>query len=124
MGFCASLLGIQEIVRFIVNQARVKCCPFFQTRSQLPIQTKLTMLGPAVHRGKGTTHKTLETLCNARAWRKGRAVQTDPTLLCYASAIKKQKKCWEWLAQKFDWFQTLRNNTQQHATGCANGRNM
>ena len=24
--------------------------------------------------------------------------------------------------QKFDLFQTLRNNTQQHATGCANGR--
>ena len=26
------------------------------------------MLGPAVHRGKDTTHKTLETKCNARAW--------------------------------------------------------
>ena len=54
----------------------------------------------------------------------GRAVQTDPTLLRYASAITEQKKCWELLAEKFDWFQTLRNNTQQHATGCANGRNM
>ena len=50
----------------------------------------------------------------------GRAVQTDPTLLRYASAISEQKKCWELLAR----FQTLRNNTQQHATGCANGRNM
>ena len=28
------------------------------------------------------------------------------------------------LAQKFDWFQTFRNNSQQHATGCANGRNI
>ena len=27
-----------------------------------------TMLGPAVHRGKDTTHKTLQTMCNARAW--------------------------------------------------------
>ena len=28
-----------------------------------------TMLGPAVHRGKDTTYKTLETgMCNARAW--------------------------------------------------------
>ena len=43
----------------------------------------------------------------------GRAVQTDPTLLRYASAITEQKKCWELLAEKFDWFQTLRNNTQQ-----------
>ena len=48
----------------------------------------------------------------------GRAVQTDPTLLGYASAITEQKKCWELLAEKFDWFQTLRNNTQQHPTTC------
>ena len=53
----------------------------------------------------------------------GRAVQTDPTLLRYASAITEQKKCWE-LAEKFDRYQTLRNNIQQHVTGCANGRNM
>ena len=48
----------------------------------------------------------------------GRAVRTDPTLLRYASAIKEQKKCWELLAEKFDRFQTLRNNTQQHPTTC------
>ena len=53
----------------------------------------------------------------------GRAVQTNTTLLPYTSAIMEQKKCWELLAEKFDRFQTLRNNTQQHATGCANGRN-
>ena len=29
------------------------------------------MLGPAVHRGKDTTHKTLESTCNARAWPRG-----------------------------------------------------
>ena len=54
----------------------------------------------------------------------GRAVQTDATLLRYASAITEQNKCWELLAEKFDRFQILRNNIQQHATGCANGRNM
>ena len=48
----------------------------------------------------------------------GRAVQTDPTLLRYASAIMEQKKCWELLAEKFDPFQTLCNNTQQHPTTC------
>ena len=48
----------------------------------------------------------------------GRAVQTDPTLLRYSSAITKQKKCWELLAEEFDRFQTLRNNTQQHPTTC------
>ena len=60
----------------------------------------------------------------ARPNNVGRVVQTDPTLLRYASAITEQKKCWELLAEKFDRFQTLRNNTQQHPTGCANGRNM
>ena len=48
----------------------------------------------------------------------GRAVQTDPTLLRYASAITEQKKCWELLAEKFDRFQILRNNSQQHPTTC------
>ena len=48
----------------------------------------------------------------------GRAVQTDPTLLRYASAITEQKKCWELLAETFDRFQSLRNNTQQHPTIC------
>ena len=43
----------------------------------------------------------------------GRAVQTDPTLLRHASAITEQKKCWELFAEKFDRFQTLRNNIQQ-----------
>ena len=43
----------------------------------------------------------------------GRAVQTDPTLLRYASAITEQKKCRELSAEKFERFQTLRNNMQQ-----------
>ena len=52
-------------------------------------------------------------------------LETDPALLRgYVSAITEQKKCWELLAEKFDQFQTLRNNIQQHATGYANGRNM
>ena len=43
----------------------------------------------------------------------GRAVQTDPTLLRYTSAITEQRKCWELLAEKFDRFQTMLNNIQQ-----------
>ena len=42
-----------------------------------------------------------------------RAVQTDPALLRYASVITEQKNCWEMLSQKFDQFQTSRNNSQQ-----------
>ena len=36
----------------------------------------------------------------------------------YAPAITEQKKCWELLAEKFDRFQTLRNNMQQHPITC------
>ena len=46
----------------------------------------------------------------------GRVVQTDPTLLRYASAITEQKKRWELLAKKSDQFPALRDNTQQHTT--------
>ena len=42
---------------------------------------------------------------------------------------KRTQHCWELLrpfahSLKFDRFQTLRNNSQQHATGCANRRKM
>ena len=63
--------------------------------------------------GKDTTYTTLETMCNARVAPtileelEGRAVQTDPTLLRYASAITRQKL----LPQKFDCFQALRNDS-------------
>jgi len=43
----------------------------------------------------------------------------DPTFLRFVSAITEQKKCWELLAQKFDRFESLRNNnSQQQATTC------
>ena len=47
----------------------------------------------------------------------GRAVQTDPTLLRYASVITEQKKCCDLFAQNFDRFQILHKNSQQHAAG-------
>ena len=77
------------------------------------------MLGPAVHHGKDTTHKTLEITCVMRVRgpnNVGRAVQTDPTLLRYASAITEQKKCWVcWLKRLtgFKFCATTRNNMQQ-----------
>lgn len=55
----------------------------------------------------------------------GKAEQTDPILLRYASASTEQKKFRELLAKTFDRFQTLRRNSQQQdATGCGNGRDM
>ena len=46
----------------------------------------------------------------------GRAVRLALTLLRYASAMTEQKKCLEWLPQKFDRFQTFPNNSQQLPT--------
>ena len=64
----------------------------------------------------GVVSRVLAVVCGP--YNVGRTVQTDPTLLRYASVITEQKKCWELLAEKFDRFQTLRNNTQQHPITC------
>ena len=45
----------------------------------------------------------------------GRPVQTEQTLLRYTSAIAEQKKFWELLAQNFDEFRILGNNTSVSA---------
>ena len=47
-----------------------------------------------------------------------KAAKMAPTLLCYFAVITEQKKCWELLVQKFDRFETVRNNSQQHSTIC------
>ena len=49
----STMLGVVACVLAVV-------CKWMQ---QLP-----TMLGPAVHREKDTTHKSLETMCNECAW--------------------------------------------------------
>ena len=76
-----------------------------------------TMLGAALHHGKDTTHKSLLTMRNERArpqkcW-KSCANGSNIIALRFGD-----QKCWELLAEKFDRFQTLRNNTQQHPTTC------
>ena len=84
-----------------------------------------TTLEPAVHRGKDTTHKTLETMCHARTWPQqcSEELQLWKGIQHCCATLQRftgQKKCWELLSQSFDRFQTLRYNAQQHATGCAN----
>ena len=57
----------------------------------------------------------------------GRAVQTDPTLLRYASVITEQKNAVICLLKNLTNFKLCTktpNNTQKHAAGCANGRSM
>ena len=76
-----------------------------------------TMLGPTVHGGKDTTHKSLYCIMSLRGPNNvGRAVQSDPTMLRYASVIAEKKKCWELLAESLTCFKlcaTTSNNMQQ-----------
>ena len=85
----------------------------YKLMQQLP-----TMLGPAVHRGKDTSHKSCKPcVISVRGPNNvGRAVQTYPTLLRFFSAITERKKCWELFAEKFDQFQALHNTP--HPTTC------
>ena len=70
------------------------------------VQQFSTMLGPAVHCGKDTSHKTLEIMRNAGAWPqqcwKSCANGSNTVALC--STITEQKKCCKLLTQEFDWF--------------------
>ena len=52
-----------------------------------------TMLRPAVQRRKNTTNETLSVNHVSGPNNVGSAVQLDPTLLRYPSAITEQKKC-------------------------------
>ena len=63
---------------------------------------------------------------NNRAWlqRCWKSYANGSNIVALRLGDHGTKKFWELLAENFDRFQTLLNNTQQHATGCANGRNI
>ena len=74
-----------------------------------------TLLGPAVHRGKDTTHENLKTMRVCGPNNVGRAAGVNRfniVALHFGNHRTKEML----LAQKFDRFQTVRNNSQQHAT--------
>ena len=90
----------------VVASVLVVLCKRMQ---QLP-----TMLGPALHRGKDTTQKTLETMCNAGSWPqqcwKSCANGSNIVALRFGNHGKRNfGSCW---------FKSLTgfNNSQQHAT--------
>ena len=85
-----------------------------------------TMLGSGVHRGKDTTHKTLETICDhvhdhvycGRTWPLRKWIQH-----CCATFRRSQNKrnvgsCWLKSLTGFKLCTTTPNNTQQLATTC------
>ena len=79
-----------------------------------------TILGPAVHRGKDTTHKTLETVSCAFV---------APTMLEELQLYKRIQHCCATLQRSrykrnVGSYGLKRLTGFKHATGCANERNM
>ena len=111
----ATLLGAVACVLAVV-------CKRMQ---QLP-----TTLGPAVHHGKDTTQKTLEITCNAQAWPQQcwKSCAIGSNIVALATPRRSRSKrnvgsCWLRSLTSLKLCATTPNNTQQHATGCANGCN-
>ena len=77
-------------------------------------------LGPAVHRGKDTTHKAVETMCIALAWPQQcwTSCANGSKIVALRFGYHGSNVGNELLIQKYDQFQTLQNNSQQHATTC------
>ena len=91
-----------------------------QTDATTPNIVGPTMLGPAGHCGKDTTHTSLQTMRNEPVWSQQcwKSWANGSNIVALRFVDLEQKKCWELLAGKFDRFQTLRINTQQHPTTC------
>ena len=88
---------------------------------QLPI-----MLGPAaVHLGKDTTDFVghVKRACVAPTCSNGR-IQHCCATLWWSRNKRNVGSCWLKSLTRFKLCATTPSNTQQHATGCANGRNM
>ena len=88
-----------------------------------------TMLGPAVHRGKDTTHKSLQTMRNERAWPQQcwKSCANGSNIVALRLGDHRTKEMLGVVLKSLTGFKlgaTTSNNIQQHATGCANGRNM
>ena len=79
------------------------------------------MLKPVVHRGRDTTHKTLETRCNARAWSQQcwKSCANGSNIVALRFGDYGTKECCDLFAQKFNEFQTLHKNSQQHPKTCS-----
>ena len=86
------------------------------------MQELTTMLGPAVHPGKDTTHKTLETMFNARVGPNsvGRAVHKGPTLLRQTLAFTEQKNVGSCLLKRLTCFRLRATTPNSNSTTYSN----
>ena len=84
------------------------------------MQQRPTMLGPAVLRGKDTTQEDFadskKTMFNARSWPREcwKSCANGSNIVALRFCDHGTKEMLGVLAEKFYWFQTLRNDTQQH----------
>ena len=70
-----------------------------------------TMLGATVHRGRDKSHKTLESMCNARTWHQQcwESCANGSNIIARSRNTRNVGSCW---LKKFDKVQILRNNSQ------------
>ena len=89
------------------------------------MQQLQAMLGPAVHRGKGITYKTLETMCNASAWLQQcwESCANGSKIVALRFDDHEEKEMLGVVGSKVRPVSNFAH-TQQHATRCTNGRNM
>ena len=59
--------------------------------------------------------------CEARSLRARKTLRHALPIFLHCTYFERKTDCFA-VYQKFDLFQTFRDNRQQHATGCANGR--
>ena len=84
-----------------------------------------TLLWPAVLRGKDTTHKTLKTMCHARAWPQQcwKSCANGSNIVALRFVDHGTKEMF-WVIGSRVWsvsnFAQQLSTTQQHAIGCAN----
>ena len=109
------------IVGVVTSVLAVVC----KRMQQLP-----TMLEHAVHLGKDSTHKNMETMCNVLAWPQQclKSCANGYKICCAPLRWSRNKRsegsCWPKRLTGFKPCSTTPNKTQQHVTGFANGPNI
>ena len=105
------------IVGVVTSVLAVVC----KRMQQLP-----TMLEHAVHLGKDSTHKNMETMCNVLAWPQQclKSCANGYKICCAPLRWSRNKRsegsCWPKRLTGFKPCSTTPNKTQQHATAFAN----
>ena len=114
-----SSIGISKATRIRIDQlpALLGVVAFVLAVVCKRMQQFPTMLGATVHRGRDKSHKTLESMCNARTWHQQcwESCANGSNIIARSRNTRNVGSCW---LKKFDKVQILHNNSQQQTTTC------